>query len=262
MSLITLPTCTPSSAYITRTTCWITLTSELRRGRLSQKRPASEKLRGRGTHWFLALLRLNHHARTGHGVLDGVLRSTAGDGCAGLEVDVGAAGHWADGGATCAKLIHPRLWLAWMCLSSIWLSELKFFLGRRPLGLAFDEKAFILFSILLEQVCGAWLFGRFDGLAPALVAAVPALAVVVSRRFAPILPFSSRVSLPRRTMRRSSPRGNRRVSGCSGLLSGPSSTVAGHIVLLTMVFNTYGPTGGMMGAHEGVERHRESQKVV
>lgn len=175
----------------------------------------------------LTALRLNHHACTDQGVFDGVLQSAAGDGCAALGVDVGAAGHWADGGATCAKLIHPCLWLAWMCLSSIWLSELKFFLGRRPLGLAFGEKALIPFSIWLEQVCGTWLFGRFDELAPALVAAVPALAVVVSLRFAPILPFSSRVSLSHRTMRRS-PRGNRRVSGGSGLLSGPSSTVAGH----------------------------------
>ena len=175
---------------------------------------------------FLVVLRLKHHARTGHGVFDGVLQSTAGYGCTALGVDVDAAGHWADG-ATCAKLIRPCLWLAWMCLFSIWLSELEFFLGRRPLGLAFGEKALILFPILLEQVCGTWLFGRFDELVPVLVAAVPALAVVVSRRFVPILPFSSRVSLPRRIMRRS-PRGNRRVSGGSGLLSGPSSTVAGH----------------------------------
>lgn len=66
-----LPTCTPSLAYITRTTYWITLTSELRGGELSQKELAPEKLWGRGTHWFLAVLRFNHHARTGHGVLGG-----------------------------------------------------------------------------------------------------------------------------------------------------------------------------------------------
>ena len=45
---LTLPTCTPSSAYITRTTCWITLTSELRRGRLSQKRAGFGKAPGPG----------------------------------------------------------------------------------------------------------------------------------------------------------------------------------------------------------------------
>ena len=45
-----LPTCTPSSAYITRTTYWITLTSELRGGRLSQKGHSS-KAPGPASFW-------------------------------------------------------------------------------------------------------------------------------------------------------------------------------------------------------------------
>mgnify|MGYP004655067765 CR=1 FL=1 len=115
----------------------------------------------------MAVLALDYHTRAGHGVLDGVLQAAAGDGRAGLEVDVGAAGHWAARSPTCVELMRPCLWLAWICLSSVQLSELKYFLGKRPLGLAFGEKALILFSILIER-CGTWLFGRFDEFAPAL----------------------------------------------------------------------------------------------
>lgn len=79
------------------------------------------------------------------------------------------------GGATRVELMYPCLWLAWICLSSVQLSELKYFLGGRPLGLAFGEKALVLLSILAGQICGTWLFGRFGEPAPTLAAAVPAL---------------------------------------------------------------------------------------
>ena len=85
----------------------------------------------------------------------------------------------AAGGAARVELMYPCLWLAWICLSSVQLSELKYFLGKRPLGLAFGEKALVLSSILVGQVCGTWLFGRFDEPESALVAAVPALVTGV-----------------------------------------------------------------------------------
>ena len=82
-------------------------------------------------------------------------------------------------GVTRVELMYPCLWLAWICLSSVQLSELKYFLGRRPLGLAFGEKALVLFAILIGQICGAWLFGRLGEPAAASVATVPALATGV-----------------------------------------------------------------------------------
>lgn len=85
----------------------------------------------------------------------------------------------AAGGATRVELMYPCLWLAWIYLSSVQLSELKYFLGKRPLGLAFGEKVLVLSSILVGQVCGTWLFGRFDEPESALVAAVPALVTGV-----------------------------------------------------------------------------------
>ena len=54
----------------------------------------------------------------------------------------------AAGGATRVELMYPCLWLAWICLSSVQLSELKYFLGKRPLGLAFGEKVLVLSSII------------------------------------------------------------------------------------------------------------------
>ena len=98
----------------------------------------------------------------------------------------------AAGGVTRVELMYPCLWLAWICLSSVQLSELKYFLGRRPLGLAFGEKALVLSSILVGQVCGTWLFGRFDQPESALTAAVPALVTGVL-----LLCFYSSVSLTR-----------------------------------------------------------------
>ena len=82
-------------------------------------------------------------------------------------------------GAARVELMCPCLWLAWMCLSSMQLFELKYFLGKRPLGLAFGEKVLVLSSILVGQVCGIWPFGRFDEPESASVAAVPALVTGV-----------------------------------------------------------------------------------
>lgn len=86
------------------------------------------------------------------------------------------------GGILRIELLYPCLWITWICLSSVQLSELKYRLGRRPLNLAFGEKALVLLSILVGQLVGNLLLsatdtgsaGRAAGLTPlAFAAALP-----------------------------------------------------------------------------------------